>query len=270
MAGAFTRSFAAVRAALDEALGTLSDAGRVAEDLWGASAVIAGSATLRRALADPSREGDAKADLVTRLFASKVTEEALAVLRTAARQRWVPASDLARGLEYVAVEALLRQAHQAGRLGQVEDELFRFNRIATGSDELRAALGDPRGDTEARGELVHRLLHGRTAPETERLARQAVTGPRSRRFDQAIEGYLSVAEAMQGQFSATVTTAVPLDDQQVQRLGRALTEQYGRPVHVNVVVDPDVVGGIRVEIGDEVIDGTISSRLDDARRRLTS
>ena len=47
-----------------------------------------------------------------------------------------------------------------------------------------------------------------------------------------------------------------------------LARQYDRPVHLNVVVDPEVIGGIRVEIGDDVIDGTVSSRLDEARRRL--
>ena len=53
-----------------------------------------------------------------------------------------------------------------------------------------------------------------------------------------------------------------------QRLAAALAKQYGRTVHLHVVVDPDVLGGLRVEIGDDVIDGTVFSRLDDARRRL--
>ena len=93
---------------------------------------------------------------------------------------------------------------------------------------------------------------------------------RSTRFDHAIEEILSIASQRQEQVTATVTTAVPLSPEQLERLGRTLTTQYGRSVHVNDVVDPAVVGGIRVEIGDEVIDGTILSRLDEAGRKLTS
>jgi F-type H+-transporting ATPase subunit delta len=67
---------------------------------------------------------------------------------------------------------------------------------------------------------------------------------------------------------ATVRVARPLDKADQKRLAEVLGQQYSTTVHLNVVVDPDVLGGIRVEIGDEVIDGTIASRLDDARRRL--
>ena len=73
---------------------------------------------------------------------------------------------------------------------------------------------------------------------------------------------------VQAQAVATVRVARPLPDAEVDRLAAALTAQYGRPVHLNLLVDPSVLGGIRVEIGDDVIDGTVSSRLDDARRRL--
>ncbi|WP_260115259.1 FoF1 ATP synthase subunit delta [Ornithinimicrobium sp. INDO-MA30-4] len=70
--------------------------------------------------------------------------------------------------------------------------------------------------------------------------------------------------------TAIVTTAGALSETQLDRLEKALVAQYGKQVHMNVVIDPEVIGGLRVEIGDEIIEGTISSRLDDARRRLTS
>lgn len=67
---------------------------------------------------------------------------------------------------------------------------------------------------------------------------------------------------------AVVTSAVPLSDGQKQRLGAALAKLYGRPMHLNLDVDPEVIGGIRVQVGDEIIDGAVADRLEDARRRI--
>ena len=68
---------------------------------------------------------------------------------------------------------------------------------------------------------------------------------------------------------ATVTVAAALTSEEQGRLAAVLTRDYERPVHLNVVLNPDIVGGIRVEIGDQVIDGTVAARIDDATRLLT-
>ena len=68
---------------------------------------------------------------------------------------------------------------------------------------------------------------------------------------------------------AVVTSAVPLSDTQKQRLGAALAKLYGRRMHLNLDVDPEVIGGLRVQVGSELVDGTVTARLDEARRRLT-
>jgi F-type H+-transporting ATPase subunit delta len=67
---------------------------------------------------------------------------------------------------------------------------------------------------------------------------------------------------------ATVTSAVPLSDVQKARLGAVLAKLYGRQMHLNLDVDPEVLGGISVRVGDEVIDGTIADRLAEASRRM--
>ncbi len=276
MTGAFRRSFAVSREALAETLSTRPRFGlstpeptEVAEGLWSVSRLLESNTALRRGVADASRSGDDRAGLVDRLLKGKISEGAHRVVETVVRQRWPAASDVPRALEYLAVEALLVHARAKSRLAQVEDELFRFERVVAGNDELRAALIDPRAGAAAKAALVERLLGHRAAPETVRLVSQAVTSPRSRRFDRAIEGYLSIAEVMQQQLTATVSSAISLDEAQVQRLTDALSAQYGRRVNAHVVVDPAVIGGLRVEIADEVIDGTIRRRLDEARRRLT-
>ncbi len=269
MQGASRSALAAAREVLEQVLTQDADRGQLGEELLQVAGVVSGNAVLRRALADPSREGSEKADLVNRLFGGKVSEPAQRVAATVAAQRWASEGDLTAALEAFGIESILAQAEAAGRLSQVEDELFRFGRIVDGASDLRSALTDRRAPAESKTQVVRSLLEGRSAPETVRLAELAATH-RITRFDHAIESYLQIAARRQEQLTATITTAVPLTEQQRDRLTRTLSQHHGRNVHANEVVDPTVVGGIRVEIGDEIIDGTILSRLDDARRRMTS
>lgn len=270
MDSAFRRSYAAVEEALSKALGAGVDAGRTAEELWSVTRAVEANPVLRRSLADATREGADKAALAERLLQGKVGQGALFLTQAVAAQRWGSEGDLVTALERIGVEAMLAQAEQHGRLGQVEDELFRFGRIVAGAPELQAGLSDRRADVNARTHLVDRLLSVKAAPETVSLAKQAVSSVRGRRFDKGLADYLEQAAQRQDQVTATVVSAVALSEAQITQLADALSRQYGRKVHTNVVIDADVVGGIRVEIGDEVIDGTISHRLADARRRMTS
>ncbi|NLG21877.1 MAG: F0F1 ATP synthase subunit delta [Actinomycetales bacterium] len=269
MQGASRSALAESREVLSRALEQGTDRSQLGEELLRVAGVIGGNAVLRRSLADPSREAQPKVDLINRLFAGRVSDEALHVASTVASRRWAAEGDLTATLESFGVESILAHAEAAGRLSQVEDELFRFGRIVDGTGELRSALTDRRAPAAAKARVVKSLLGDRSAPETVRLAELAATH-RSTRFDHAVEGYLTIAARRQEQLTATVTTAVPLTAQQFERLTAALGAHYDRAVRVNAVVDPQVVGGIRVDIGDEVIDGTILSRLDEARRRMTS
>lgn len=269
MQGASRSALAESREVFSQALEQGTDRGRLGEELLQVAGVIDTNAVLRRALADPSREGGAKAELANRLFGGKVGELAQHVTSTVASRRWASEGDLGATLESFGIEAILAQAEAAGRLSQVEDELFRFGRTVAGTSELRAALTDRRAPAAAKAQVVRSLLDGRSAPETVRLAELAATH-RITRFDHALDSYLSIAARRQEQLTATVTTATELSQEQLGRLTTALSQHYGRAVHANAVIDPKVVGGIRVEIGDEIINGTILSRLDEARRKLTS
>jgi F-type H+-transporting ATPase subunit delta len=95
-----------------------------------------------------------------------------------------------------------------------------------------------------------------------------VANPRGRSLEQGLESYSKLAAARRGRVVALVTSAVPLSDSQKERLSGALGRLYGRQVHPNIDVDPSVRGGVRVQIGDEIIDGTVSSRLEGARQAL--
>jgi F-type H+-transporting ATPase subunit delta len=255
--------------AVDRVLGKTVDRQQLGEDLFAATSAIDGTISLRRAIADPSRPGDAKAAVVERLFRGKIDDDALDIVKVAAAQRWSEERDLTDMLESMAVAAVVAAAEQDGRADQMEDELFRFERIVAGNPGLRDALTDRRASAEGKERLVASLLEGKATPETLRLVRQAVRSPRGRRFDRVLESYLGIAAKRRDQLAATVTTAVDLEDEQRRRLAAALSNFYGgKKVHLNVVVDPAVIGGIRVQIGDDVVDGTILRRLEAAKRHL--
>jgi F-type H+-transporting ATPase subunit delta len=255
--------------AVDRVLGRTVDRQQLGEDLFAATSAIDGAIALRRAVADPSRPGEAKAAIVERLFAGKIGDDALDLLKTAVSQRWSEERDLTDTLESLAVSSVVAAAEADGRADQMEDDLFRFERIVAGNPGLRDALTDRRGDPASKERLVQSLLEDRANPEALRLVRQAVLSPRGRRFDRVLDSYLAIAATRRDQLAATVTTAVPLDEEQQRRLASALSTYYsGKAVHLSIVVDPAVIGGIRVQIGDDVVDGTILRRLEAARRHL--
>ncbi|AOT61084.1 MULTISPECIES: F0F1 ATP synthase subunit delta [Streptomyces] len=269
MNGASREALAAARERLDALTDNTSvDAGRLAEELAAVTALLDREVSLRRVLTDPAQAGEAKADLAARLLSGQVGGETVDLVSGMVRSRWSASRDLVDALEELADTADLTAAQRAGVLDDVEDELFRFGRIAASSPELRAALSDRAATATAKGELLRRLLGGRAHAVTERLIIRLVTRPRGRSLEGGLESLSKLAAARRDRMVAVVTSAVPLTDQQKRRLGAALARMYGREMHLNLDVDPTVLGGISVRIGDEVVDGTIATRLDEASRRL--
>lgn len=244
-----------------------ADATRIADDLFGVSAILRREPGLRRVVTDASVAAEAKSDMVRQLFGEQLDGASLDLVATAAGLRWARTRDLGDALEELGVVAVVRGAENDGHADALEDELFGFGRIVVDNPELRDALSDPARSVEDKHALLRGLLEGRATAATIRLAEQSVSGTH-RTVSVAIDEYLKVAAEHRNRLVATVRVARELGDADKQRLEGALAGQYGRPVHLNVVVDPQVIGGMKVEVGDDVIDGTMASRLDDARRRL--
>ncbi|MGR6972747.1 F0F1 ATP synthase subunit delta [Streptomyces cynarae] len=271
MNGASREALAAARERLDALTDSTSvDAAQLADELAAVTALLDREASLRRVLTDPARAGEAKAGLAQSLLGSQVGGPVVDLLSGMVRSRWSQSRDLVDALEELANLADLTAAEKAGTLDDVEDELFRFARIVASNTELRAALTDRAAGTPAKIELLHRLLGGRADVATERLVTRLVTAPRGRSLESGIESLSKLAAARRDRLVAVVTSAVPLSDSQKRRLGAALAKLYGRQMHLNLDVDPEVVGGIRVQVGDEVINGSIADRLEDAGRRMAS
>ena len=237
------------------------------DDLFAVTDLLAANPAVRRALTDPARDGQAKAELVERLLAGHVAEAAIDLVAGLARSRWSRAGDLTDAVEAYRGRAPLAAAEAAGRLDTVEDELFRFARMVEGDQGLRDAFSYRTEGPDRKAQLVHRLLDGRAAPETVRLAARPPPRPRGLRTEQVLEQFVQAAADRRRQVVAQVVAATPLTGEQRSRLEAALARRYGR-VRLNVDVDPEVVGGLRVQVGSELVDGTVRARLDDARRRL--
>ena len=240
----------------------------LADELFSVGRLMNGQLSLRRALSDPSGKPEDRAALAQRLFASKVSDTALDLIETVARLRWSHPIDLVDAFSALATEASLDAADVRGELDTVEDELFRFGRIIGGDRELGRILSDRKASTEGRKALLDQLLAGRVSPVTEQLLRNVLTGPHVGTAENAVERLSEVASRRRGQSIARVTTAVALTDAQEQRLADVLRRIYGRTVGLQVTVDPSVLGGLIVQVGDEVIDGSIAHRLEAAERRL--
>ncbi|WP_328916187.1 MULTISPECIES: F0F1 ATP synthase subunit delta [unclassified Streptomyces] len=269
MNGASREALAAARERLDALTDSASvDAAKIAGELASVTSLLHREGTLRRALTDPAQSGEAKAGLAQRLLGNQLGADSIDLVIGMVRSRWSQPRDLVDALEELADDADLIAAQRAGALDDVEDELFRFGRIAADNADLRTALTDRVAGREAKSGLLHTLLGGRAQPVTERLVTRLVTQPRGRSLESGIAALSKLAAARRGRVVAEVVSAIPLSDQQKQRLGSALARIYGRQVHLNLDVDPEVLGGVRVRIGDEVINGSIADRLDEASRRM--
>jgi F-type H+-transporting ATPase subunit delta len=264
--GASAEAVHALTGELEAAVSGSPDvAARVARDLFTVADTIRSEGSLRRFATDASLPAQAKSGLVGQVFGGRVDERSQALLESAFGRRWTAGRDLADALEHLGVVALVRSA--GDDVARLADELFAFAQAVKDNPSLRDALSDPARSVEDKRALVHGLLAGKAVPATVALAEQSLAGTH-RTVGAALHEYQKVVADVHGERVATVRVARDLSEAERQRLHDALSRQYGRSVHLNVLVDPSVIGGIRVEIGDDVIDGTVSSRLDDARRRL--
>jgi F-type H+-transporting ATPase subunit delta len=245
--------------------GLTGDAATLGEELFAVAAVLRGEAAVRRIATDASIEGEAKAALMGNVFGNALGTEALDLVKDAVQRRWTATRDLADVIEYLGVLATVRSAADEG--GRISDELFEVRQMVDSYPGLRSALSDPARSTADKSELLRQLLDGKVQQATLRLVGQAVSGSHGS-VDRGLEEFQHIAADAKDEKIATVHTARELSDSERERLAQALSEQYSTTVHLQVVVDPDVIGGLRVEIGDDVIDGTVSSKLDDAQRKL--
>ncbi|MGH8775937.1 MAG: F0F1 ATP synthase subunit delta [Jiangellaceae bacterium] len=269
MRGPSRQAYAALGGRLDAAIGRdQGTAATIGDAMFGFSEMLRGQPAVRRALTDPGRSGDDRAALVRALAGDRLDPAAVELISSGVRERWAGSGDLLAAMEESGVAAHLAAADAAGRLDDVQEELFRFGQVVQGEPALRAALLDQAAPAEARRDLIRALLAGRAAPESVRLVEHVVLGRRDRTLETAFERIGELAAERKQRQVAVVRVASSMTAEHRERLEQALAAQAGRPVRLNVVVEPGLVGGLKIEIGDDVVDGTVRARLDDVQRRL--
>lgn len=262
MGSATREALATARAALTAQGG--KDGLAIGEQLFRAGRVIGESAALRSALADPAAAATDKAAVVDSIFSS-LGSDARSLLSTIVASRWSTQDDLLAGIEEIGIRAV---AGSAPKGTSIEEELFAFGTAVTSNAELELAVGSKLGTAAAKSSLVTALLTGKASAHTLAIIDHLVQQPRGRRIGGLIRYAAAIVADAAGLTVATVISAVPLSAAQQKRLVAGLSASRGRDIQLNLVIDPAVVGGLRVQIGDDVIDGSISTRLTELRLQL--
>ena len=271
MLGASRNSLAAARtrlAQLAEPSGGV-DLDALSTDLLAVAGLVVRELPLRRALADPSTPDEAKSGLLEGLLGQRVGEAALGFVKEVVASRWSRPSDLADALETLAVLASFEQAVATDTLDDVEDELFRFARIVEREGALREALEDAWAADDRKRALLDGLLAGKVTPVALRvITAAALVSVRRRNVGEALELFSRLAAELRERLNARVTLAVEPTPEQLERLAEELSRVFGRKIGLRVEIDPQILGGVVVRVGDQVLDGSIARRLDIARRGL--
>jgi F-type H+-transporting ATPase subunit delta len=257
----------ASRVALTAAVATLAAEKGVTratgEQLLSAGRDIAGSPQLRSLLVDPSIDAAAKSGLVGKIFGS-LDPAATRLLGGLTTARWSDSDELVDGIEQVGIRAIAASAEGA----EIESELFDVARAVRSDNQLELAIGSTLSDPDQKAALVDRLLAKKASAGTVAIVRHLVQSPRGRRIGELLQSAAETVADASGGIVATVTAAAPLSAAQLEKLTATLTTQYGREPRIAMRIDPAVIGGLRVQIGEDVIDGTIASRLADLRLQL--
>lgn len=253
----------ASREALAKASAALSDglAAGTGLELLSAAAQIDAAPALRGALGDASTASSSKAQLIERLFGG-ASADARKVLVAAVSEGWSSPEELVSGIEELGLRA------EADGNAVLADELLAVASAIDGSHELELGLGSKLSDPAAKATLVQRLLAGKVSDSTLGVVSYLAANPRGRRIGSALRESARIAADQGGSELATVTVAAPLSAAQQARLATLLEQSAGRSVRVTTIIDPELLGGVRVQIGDDVIDGSVRSRLEDLRLQL--
>ena len=267
MIGSSRESLSACQEGLDA---RRQDAGfdQVAGELFAVADLLGREGQLRLTLADSGQPHSVREALVRQLLGGKVSDLTVDVVLMAVGRRWASDMDLVMALEQLGDQAAFTVAEADGSLDATEEELFRFGRAVDSSSDLQMALTDPSQTSAVKSGIVRDLLRGRATSATQQVLEYAVGHLHGRRIDAVVDELVELAARQRQRVVAEVRVAAPLDESQAARLADVLTRLKGRTVRLNVAVDPAVLGGVHVRIGDEVIDGTVASRMEQARRTL--
>lgn len=240
----------------------------IGKELFTVANLLEVESRLRRNLADSGLTTEVRANLVKEIFGSRVSTEAVAVVQKIAGARWFKDAALVEAIESAGALVVLAATEKDKAIDRVEEEIFFFARLVDRNSDLQMALTGSATTSETKVKLVSDLLSGQAHADTVTLVAQFVAHTRGRRLSQALDSLSGLAAARHNKVVATVTTAISLNPNQKSRISAALGSIYNCEVVIDAVVNPAVIGGVSVQVGDDVIDGTISTRIQNAKRQF--
>lgn len=273
MAGVSSESLTTALVALEAKLPFASL--QLAKELFGILGTVDSSAGLRRALTDPSRSGEEKSALIRQLFSGKVSADAVDIASGLAGSRWASARDIGDALETLAASVVIAVAENKSAvsasgisgLEALENDLFSFNQAVESNHEVQRAVSEPQASTAAKVALAEKLVPS-ASEEAKVLIGQAVSEPRGLKVTKLVRRFAELAAKRQQRWIATVSVTRPLTETQASRLQAGLNALYGRELKINTNVDPALIGGLRIQVGDEVVDASVLARLGQLHRQI--
>lgn len=248
---------------------TREDAWRIGNELFTITKVLDDSIQLERALTDPSRPVADKVAVLKELLGDNAHPMTMEIMTDLVSRRWSRARDIANAVEDFGVDAMMYYADATDATLQVSIELSELHSALLNLPVVRAKLYDYQATSEARVKLFREVFSGKTLNKvTMRLAEHATCNLRRRRYLETIQWLINKFSRHMGESMVTVTTATPLKKEQIKRLVEVYSAKVGRQVHINSVVDPTVLGGMRIQVGDEVTDNTVVAQLQSLHRKV--
>lgn len=236
-----------------------------AADLFGASRALAGQSQLTAALTDQAAPVGAREALARQVFAN-ADSAALEVLTSAAAQRWSETADLPTAVFSLGIRA----AAKTGDGTALASELLGVSRVIAENPELELALSGRSGTAASKSKLAQQVFGGTLSESANLIVQSIVSTPGRARTRAALQNAVAVVSSAGGQRVATVHSAQALTPAQRTQLQETLSARYDAPVALSEVVDPSLLGGLRIQVGDDVIDGTVQARLAELRQKLAS
>lgn len=248
---------------------TREDAWRIGNELFTITKVLDDSIQLERALTDPSRPVADKVAVLKELLGDNAHPMTMEIMTDLVSRRWSRARDIANAVEDFGVDAMMYYADATDATLQVSIELSELHSALLNLPVVRAKLYDYQATSEARVKLFREVFSGKTLNKvTMRLAEHATCNLRRRRYLETIQWLINKFSRHMGESMVAVTTATPLKKEQIKRLVEVYSAKVGRQVHINSVVDPTVLGGMRIQVGDEVTDNTVVAQLQNLHRKV--
>jgi len=245
------------------------DAWRIGNELFTITSALDHNIQLERALTDPSRPVEDKVAVVKTLIGDQAHPLVMEIMSDLVSRRWSRVSDIANAVEDFGVDGMMYYADYTNTTLQVSIELAELHSALLNLPVVRTKLYDATVSSEARVKLLYSLIGDADFTKvTKRLAEHATCNLRNRRYLQTIQWLINKFSRHMGESMVTVTTATPLSKEQVKKLVAIYSAKTGHPVHINSVVDPTVMGGMRIQVGDEVTDNTVVAQLQHLQRTV--